>query len=159
MADGPDFESLKATVCDAVYVLIGFGLMGLGRLEAQRRALQAKLADEAPASVNDLGRQLSDKARSLDVDATLSALRQQVATRAGTVDTEAAIEQGRTQLARRARQLDGLVEMAATVVEAQLAPYEGQLPAPARDALAKVHEQARAVRAEFRRHLPDEPTA
>jgi hypothetical protein len=115
---------------EAGYVVIGFGVLGLQQANVRRRELAERLSTG-------------------DLEATVAGLRQQLADRTATVDVEATW----AELTRRAQQIDELVEQLIEVVETSLAPLEEQLPAPARDAAARAHDQARVVRSKVRERI------
>jgi ElaB/YqjD/DUF883 family membrane-anchored ribosome-binding protein len=63
---------------------------------------------------------------------------------------EGGIKDVRAQVTRQAKSIDDIVEGAVKFIESTLQPIEAQLPAPARDAVKKAHEQAREIRSQIR---------
>lgn len=115
---------------EAGYVVIGFWVLGLQQANLRRR-------------------ELADRLSTGDLEATVGSLRQQLADLAPSVDVEATL----AELTRRAQQIDELVEQLIEMVETSIAPLEEQLPAPARDAAARAHDQARVVRSKVRQRI------
>ena len=121
---GKAARDVAAVARDAAYVLIGASVLGLQRLQVQRRELEKRMSD--PRS---------------ELEQRLSSVR------ADFGDTVQATEARFQELVDR---LEDVIE----VVEAAIAPLEERLPDQARDIAKQAHAQAREARSQLRTLIP-----
>ncbi|HLG68593.1 MAG TPA: hypothetical protein VKV36_12090 [Acidimicrobiales bacterium] len=124
--DRPALATLAQEAVDlakeAVYLAVGFGLLGMNRAQARRRELQAQWQRE-------LLRQQQGQLRERLADLSSPALE----ARLHELMADERVQALRAEVLRQAQQLDGLVDEAVQLVEASLEPLQERLPAPARD--------------------------
>lgn len=120
---------------DAVYVVVGLGVLGYQRAQVQRVALEKRLGEDVP------------------LDEWLGGVRTAVHHGAQRVGEDVPLDEWlgdvRTAVQLGAQRLDDAVEHAVALVESAVQPLEDQLPGPARDLAGRAHAGAREVR----RHL------